>query len=282
MTSVSQQRRYICSALVNAQTEEEMYDYLFSSLDTMTPPLDPSTYSGTVLVDDINRFSFVKDMYPSVTLKNIDKSTQKQLTQLYLTTNVSNVTEKEDQDLLTFSFSFYTNRRNAQFQIGLDRDGVLLTKNDDKSENSFNTLYPYFLLLSDKPKSIQYFLEMIKGVVDKAQIKNIDVFLPESFYHIIPFIDFDKVIGTFPSIMLYNKDGSVNSITYSETGNTLRIKPITDVVTNEMVKRSLDHILIDYNEKSDNENEAIRQSVIDTISQFHEKLLWSGDTSDFY
>ena len=146
------QRRYICSALVNAQTEEEMYDYLFSALDTMTPPLDLLTYSGTVIVDDINLFSFVKDMYPSVTLKKIDKSTKKQLTQLYLTTNVSDVSEN-DHDLLTFSFSFYTNRRNAQFQIGLDRDGVLLTKDEESKDgsNPFNTLYPYFLLLSDKP-----------------------------------------------------------------------------------------------------------------------------------
>ena len=287
-SSISDQRRYICSALVNSQTDEEMYDYLFSALDTMTPPLDPSTYKGTVLVDDIDLFSFVKDMYPSVTLKKIEKSTPKQLTQLYLTTNVS---ENDHHDLLTFSFSFYSNHRKAQFEIGLDRDGVLLTKDDESKDESnpensttFNTLYPYFLLLSDKPKSIQYFLEMIKGLVDKPQLKNIDVFLPESFYSIIPFIDFDKVLGTFPSIMLYKKDGSVNSITYSETGNTLRIKPITSVVTNEMVKRSLGHILIDYNEKSTNENEieAIRQSIIDTVSQFHEKVLWSGDTSDFH
>jgi hypothetical protein len=286
MASVSEQRRYICSALVNSQTDEEMYDYLFSALDTMTPPLDPSTYNGTVLVDDINLFSFVKDMYPSVTLKKIDKPAPKQLTQLYLTNVVEN-----DHDLLTFSFSFYSNHRKAQFEIGLDRDGVLLTKDDAKddakddneSKNSFNTLYPYFLLLSDKPKSIQYFLEMIKGLVDKMQLKNIDVFLPESFYGIIPFIDFDKVIGTFPSIMLYKKDGSANSITYSEIGNTLRIKPITSMVTNEMVKKSLDHILIDYNEnKNEKETELIRQSIIDTISKFHEKVLWSGDTSDFH
>ena len=282
-TSVSQQRRYICSALVNAQSQEDLYDYLFSAIDTMNPPLDPSTCKATVLVDDTDQFSFVKEMYPSVTLKKIDKSLSKQITQLYLTNKNIN-----PNDLLTFSFSFYSNLRNAQFEIGLDQDGVLLTNVDTKNvKNTIETFYPYFLLLSDNFKSIQYFLEMIKGLVEKPHLENIDVFLPETSFDIISSINFDKVIGTFPSIMLYKKDGSVNSITYSETGNTLRIKPITSIVTNEMVQKSLDHILIDYSEESTKESTkesttVIHQSIIDTISQFHEKVLWSGDTSDFY
>ena len=109
-------------------------------------------------------------------------------------------------------------------------------------------------------------------------MENIDVFIPESSYSLLSSIDFKDIVKIFPSIMIHNKDGSILQISYSDKKKTLHIKPITSTVSFEMIMNSLNHIVIDYQ----NQNQIIYQSIIDTLSQFHQKVIWSSDNSHFY
>lgn len=265
--SISYQRGYIRNALLNADTEDELYKYLFSAVNTIQIPIVPLT----IIVDNVDDFSFVKEMYPLVSLKKAEKD-QKYPNQLYFTTNIN-----EKKDLLEFSFSFYSNSKKSQIKIGLDNDGVLLSPISKIPETS-KPYYPYFLLLSDKMKTIESFLEMIKGIVSKKELENIDIFLPESSYSLLSSINFKNIIKTFPSIMLHNTDGSIYPITFSDKKNTLRIKPIVTTITFEMIANSLNHLVIDYT----NPNRLVYQSIIDTLSQFHNKVIWNGETSYFF
>ena len=140
------ERTRIIEVLLNAETESELLSYLFSSIREL-----PENNLPLSIYVDSDKFSFLKEMYPNVTL--IKSQPDKQ--HIFFTEDVS-------KSILTFTFSFYS-PRSREFNIGIkdNDDGVIVTpiSNEDPGLH----LYPYALCMTNKVKSFETFVKILRS-----------------------------------------------------------------------------------------------------------------------
>ena len=280
-------RQIILRALQNVGRNCELIPYLFNAINSIKVE-NIATTAVTIATNAPDQFAFVRDMFPSVTLKQAEPDSQ---TLFFGECKKDEKSEKSETrkkvvdpfvNPLHYTFSFFpkkpatcTFQTHISIGLGERQNGVHISSIDDMkmTENPLQ-IYPYFLCLTDRLESIQAFIEIIAGhfkpsKYEKGEKKDtIEIFLPISSYDLLSNLKYTKlVLSVFGTIELYDDKKSITAITTSERGRTLRVKPITDIVISpSLVKYSGKHILIDYKDSY--------QAIIDTIFNFRDKMVW--------
>ena len=283
-------RQIILRTLQNVGRNCELIPYLFNAVNGIKVD-NVASSAVTIATNAPDRFAFLKDMFPSITLLKKDKPDSQTL--------FFEVCREKDKDEdththkkvvdpfvnpLHYTFSFFPQKpptcpSQTHISIGLgeDQHGVYISPNDETNmvENPLQ-LYPYFLCITDRLESIQAFLEIIAGHYKTIKLEKgentfgntVEIFLPLSSYPLLSGLKYNKLIlSVFGTIELFDDEKNITAITTSERGRTLRIKPITEtVIASSFVKYSGKHILIDYKDS--------HQVIVDTISNFRDKMVW--------
>ena len=217
--------------------------YLFNAINSIKVE-NIATTAVTIATNAPDQFAFVRDMFPSVTLKQQDEPDSQTL--FFGVCKVEKEKEKEKTgpfvDPLQYTFSFFPKKASTcpvetHISIGLGerQHGVHITQ-IDKSAIAINPLqiYPYFLCITDRLESIQSFIEIIAGHFmgkkgKKQQDDTLEIFLPISSYPLLSHLKYTKLIlSVFGTIELYDDEKNITAITSSDRGRILRVKPITD------------------------------------------------------
>ena len=268
-------RQIILRALQNVGRDEELIPYLFNAVNS----IDTVAVAITIATNVPERFAFIKEMYPSITLKQqAEPDTQ---TLFFSECDKDGITFVNP---LHYTFSFFPKnpsgcRSNITVGLGEKENGVFVQKVDVNTLVS-NPLqmYPYFLCLTDRLESIHAFLEIVGGSLRKNHANMIDIFLPYASYPLLSSLVYSKqILSVFGTIEVHDDTtNSVTTVTMSKRGRTLRIRSLPGVVTPALVRFSDDHILIDY-------KEPVYQSILDTIENFPEKIIWTQiDSNPFF
>lgn len=252
----------IINALLNASTNEEFKIYLEKSLSKMnidtTKPLSVSI--------DSDKFLFLKQLYPNITFVNSPNT-------LFFTEHSTL------QDTMTITCSFFEKENNDKLKIGISEndDGVVITSVDKSTfQKDPYQLYPYALCLTDKPKSLETFLKIIGS--EKVN-KFVDVFVPNTVLN--KKIDYSLVRKQFKTIEIHRGVGDIVSVynCIDELDDleckTLRIHVFDEMVTPSMIEYGMKHVLIDYEIPN-------YQLLIDTLSNFPEKIVWCSGKQVFF
>ena len=299
-------RQIILRALQNVGRNCELIPYLFNAVNGIKVD-NVASSAVTIATNAPDRFAFLKDMFPSITLLKKDKPDSQTL--------FFEVCREKDKDEdththkkvvepfvnpLHYTFSFFPQKPSTcpsqtHISIGLGehQHGVHVSSIDEtKITVNPLQLYPYFLCITDRLESIQAFLEIIAGHYKSIKLEKgentfgntVEIFLPISSYPLLPGLKYNKLIlSVFGTIELFDDEQNITAITTSERGRTLRIKPITEtVITSSVVKYSGKHILIDYKDYKDHKDSY--QVIVETISNFRDKMVWCTrlDTNPFF
>lgn len=290
-------RQIILRALQNVGRNCELIPYLFNAVnginsDKVDKVDNVASSAVTIATNAPDRFAFLKDMFPSITLLKKDKPDSQTL--------FFEVCEDKDKDTEThkkvvdsfvnplyYTFSFFTQKpvicpaqTHISVGIGEHQNGVHVSSIDDtKMVKDPLQLYPYFLCITDRLESIQSFLEIIAGYYKTIKLEKgentfgntVEIFLPISSYPLLSGLKYKKLIlSVFGTIELFDDEQNITAITTSERGRTLRIKPITETfIAPSFIKYSGKHVLIDYKDYKDS-----HQTIVDTISNFRDKMVW--------
>jgi hypothetical protein len=288
-------RQIILRALQNVGRNSELFRYLFDAVKSIKVD-NVASSAVTIATNAPDRFAFLKDMFPSITLLKKDEPDSQTL---FFEVCGDKEKEKEKEkgtgkkvvdpfvNPLYYTFSFFPQKPPAcpsqtHISIGLGEDqrGVYISPIDGTNmvENPLQ-LYPYFLCITDRLESVQAFIEIIAGHYKTIKLEKgentfentVEIFLPLSSYPLLSGLKYNKLIlSVFGTIELFDDEKNTTTITTSNRGRTLRIKPITDtVIASSFVKYSGKHILIDYKEYKDS-----HQVIVDTISNFRDKMVW--------
>lgn len=261
---MSEYRKKIINALLNAENNNEFVDYLYDVISN----LDINVKNADIIVlTNSDKFNFLAKMYPTLKEKRIDSTTKLDLKNLYFE-DIS--IESPQFNILTICFSFYSKKRGL-FNIGLGNmihhDGVFIDRVDINKPEPFH-LNPYTVCYTQNISKLQNFLE----IIPKTK-KDLDIYIPLFLFDQLDNLDYVKVLKKFKSIMKYNKDGSVLPVNYNDDGNTLSFKIIDenqDWLT--LLKYSIDHVLLDKEP----------QFFIDVLVNFPDKYVWTGLESNFF
>ena len=295
-------RQIILRALQNVGRNCELIPYLFNAINDIK--VDNSASSAvTISTNAPDKFEFLKDMFPSITLLKKDKPDSQTLF-FEVCGDKEDKEEKQEKHTQTnsvapfvnplhYTFSFFPQKPSTcpsqtHISIGLGehQHGVHVSSIDEtKMTVNPLQLYPYFLCITDRLESIQAFLEIIAGHYKSIKLEKgentfgntVEIFLPISSYPLLSGLKYNKLIlSVFGTIELFDDEKNITAITTSERGRTLRIKPITEtVIASSVVKYSGKHILIDYKEyKEYKDHEDSHQVIVDTISNFPDKMVW--------
>jgi len=256
----------IIKALLNADTDKDFIPYLHYALQQM----DIDTSQPLSIAVDSDQFSFLKQFYPNLTLTTVPNEKL-----LHFTTSSNN------SSTLTFTFSFYkhleTKSDDVFKVISIDlKEGVVVNTVDRNllSSDPYQ-FYPYALCLTDKPESFKTFLkiigfEKIKGVLPKV----IDVYCQEP----ILYIDYKSIKKIFKTIEIHHSNHLITTVCQTsdewDNSRTLRIHAAKST-SPSMVEYSMKNILVDY-------EKVPHQSIIDTLSNFPEKILWASGKDSFF
>jgi len=258
---MSEYRKQIINALLNAENNDEFMDYLYDVISNLN--IDVKNSDITVLTNS-DEFHFLAKMYPKLKEKRIDSDTKLDLSTIYF----KDESILSQSNILTFSFSFYYHKRSL-FNIGLGNkdDGVFIDKLDiDIIPQPFQ-INPYTICYTQYISHLEKFLKII------PKTKNdLTIYLPLFLFDELDNLDYKKILKKFKSIMKYNKDGSILPINYKEEGNTLSFK-IIDEDQNwlSMLKYSINHVLL----------EKEPEFMIDVLVNFPDKYIWTGLESNF-
>ena len=263
------ERQHIINALLNVEKEEDFKMYLLASINE----IDIDT-SKPVKIMTNGYLPFINKMYPNVNLVNYEPN--KNL--LFFNTLETEI--KTDTDnFLTYSFSVYDDKK-ADFKIGLGKNeyGVYINQFDKKNISKMFQIHPYVLCDTRSLDNMQIFLTMIGENLPKEY--ELDVYVPNQTFKNINNLNFNKLVDTFHSILLYHPDKSVQTVTYNEKGRILRIKTVDIKNIEEFINiigNSLPYNLIEINNKSYE-----IQHFINIISNFHDKTIFTGNNSEFF
>ena len=285
-------RQIILRALQNVGRNCELIPYLFNAVNDIKAA---SSSAVTIATNAPDKFAFLKDMFPSITLLKKDEPDSQTLF-------FGVCGEKEEKEKgsdtkvvdpfinpLYYTFSFFPKKPSTcpiqtHISIGLgeNQKGVHISSIDEtKMVKNPLQIYPYFLCITDRLESIQAFLEIIAGYFKTIKLGDeniVEIFLPISSYPLLSRLKYNKLIlSVFGTIELFDDEKNITAVTTSDRGRKLRIKPITDtVITSSLVKYSGKHILIDYKDSY--------QVIVETISNFRDKMVWCTrlDTNPFF
>lgn len=277
-------RQIILRTLQNVGRNCELIPYLFNAVNGIKVD-NVASSAVTIATNAPDRFAFLKDMFPSITLLKKDEPDSQTLF-------FEVCDDKDDKDAethtkvvdpfvnpLCYTFSFFkqkhakcTAQTHISIGLGENQNGVHVSSNDDaKTVKNPLQIYPYFLCITDRLESIQSFLEIIAGhykTIKNGKGETLEFFLPISSYPLLSQLKYNKLIlSVFGTIELYDDEKNITTITTSDRGRTLRVKPITETfITPSFIKYSGKHILIDYKDS--------HQTIVDTISNFRDKMVW--------
>jgi len=271
--------KMILDALINSEKETDFKTYLFRAISTLSLNAKDATITVYVSLEYIPLFNFLYIMYPLLKIEPLTKDTPPHSIKFSVRKD-----KKDSLDFTSYSFSFY-DKNKADIEIGLKKDqyGVFMYKIADLDKiipnpSQFN---PYAICYSNKIKSIQTFIEMIGKLYKNVKNGECDIFLPQSSYHLIPLLNFNKIKNYFNSIMIHQLDQSITSVTYDEKDSkTLRIVPI-ETELNQCVKYSMKHVLIDEEYKDIEKQTEQTQQIINTLVSFPDKVIWTTK-NDFF
>ena len=285
-------RQIILRTLQNVGRNCELIPYLFNAVNGIKVD-NVASSAVTIATNAPDRFAFLKDMFPSITLLKKDEPDSQTL--FFEVCDDKDDKDKNAETLthtkvvdpfvnpLYYTFSFFPKKQatcpvQTHISIGLGehQNGVHVSSIDDAKivENPLQ-LYPYFLCITDRLESIQSFLEIIAGHYKTIKLENktsfentVEIFLPITSYPLLSHLKYNKLIlSVFETIELHDDEKNITAITTSDRGRTLRIKPITEsVIAPSLIKYSGKHILIDYKDS--------HQPIVDTISNFRDKMVW--------
>jgi hypothetical protein len=282
-------RQIILRALQNVGRNCELIPYLFNAVNDIKAA---SSSSVTIATNVPDKFAFLKDMFPSITLlKKDEPDSQTLFFDVCGDKEKGSDTKVVDPFInpLYYTFSFFPKKQptcpiQTHISIGLgeNQKGVHISSIDEtKMVKNPLQIYPYFLCITDRLESIQSFLEIIAGYFKTLKLGDeniVEIFLPISSYPLLSRLKYNKLIlSVFGTIELFDDEKNITAITTSDRGRKLRVKPITDtVITSSLVKYSGKHILIDYKDSY--------QVIVETISNFHDKMVWCTrlDTNPFF
>jgi len=279
-------RQIILRALQNVGRNCELIPYLFNAVNGIKVN-NVTSSAVTIATNAPDRFAFLKDMFPSITILKKDEPDSQTL----FFKICDDKENKEDKTKSTkvvidpfvnplyYTFSFFPKKPSTcpvqtHISVGLgdQQKGVHISSIDDSKfvENPLQ-IYPYFLCITDHLESIQSFIEIIAAYYNTIKLKEkniVEIFLPISSYPLLSHLKYNKlVLSVFGTIELFDDEKNITAITTSDRGRILRIKPITEtVITPSLIKYSGKHILIDYKDSY--------QTIIDTISNFRDKMVW--------
>ena len=283
-------RQIILRALQNVGRNCELIPYLFNAVNSIKVE-NIATTAVTIATNAPDQFAFVRDMFPSIILKQQDEPDSQTLFFGECKAEKEKEKEKENEKIdpfvnpLQYTFSFFQKKvpicplqTHISIGLGENQNGVHISSIDTKMDENPLQLYPYFLCITDRLESIQAFVEIIAGhfesgkgrkQVEKNTLDNtIEIFLPISSYPLLSRMKYTKLIlSVFGTIELYDDEKNITTITTTERGRTLRVKPISNgVISPSLIKYSGKHMVIDY--KDDH------QTIVDTISNFRDKMVW--------
>jgi hypothetical protein len=282
-------RQIILRALQNVGRNCELIPYLFNAVNDIKAA---SSSSITIATNAPDKFAFLKDMFPSITLlKKDEPDSQTLFFDVCGEKEKGSDTKVVDPFInpLYYTFSFFSKKQptcpiQTHISIGLgeNQKGVHISSIDEtKMVKNPLQIYPYFLCITDRLESIQAFLEIIAGYFKTIKLGDeniVEIFLPISSYPLLSRLKYNKlVLSVFGTIELFDDEKNITAITTSDRGRKLRVKPITDtVITSSLIKYSGKHILIDYKDSY--------QVIVETISNFRDKMVWCTrlDTNPFF
>lgn len=278
-------RQWIINALLLTNKKDEIVEYLFQAIDTLPAEiaLDVKNTTQTIQISSTTPsvFEFLKTMYPGIELKVVEKDYN---TSLLLFTDHA----LEKPSITVFDFSFY-NQQTAQFELGLGKaqDGVLIHPIDTSDDMgillehypvllSQESTMPYALGYTDSLQSLQLFLSVLGNDV-KAPV--LDLYLPAAAYPLLRLINFVPISKLFSTIIIHEEDKTRRPVTVSDTGRTLRIKLMKSVPP--PVSMGVRHILLDQVKGPKSMMDNI-QTIIDTLSAFHDMKVWTSYGTAFF
>jgi len=236
----------IIKELLKSKKDEDFIEHLFYAIHDMK--MD-TNLPLTVSADD--KFSFLKEMYPNLKLEKFNKNN------LFFTTDDHN-------SLLTFNFSFYSDSDSEpkDLNIGLkkDDDGILLKKLVEHKP-----LFPDSFCITDKIKHFKKFIEILsKEKVDREYPPIIDVYASPVIENMMRIKDYEAIQKYFKTIEIHGDH--VTTVTNTK-GRTLRIH------FQERMASSMKNVMID---------EKMYQTMVDVLSNFPDKIVWTSFTNVFY
>lgn len=279
-------RQIILRALQNVGRNCELIPYLFNAVNGIKVDNIASS-SVTIATNAPDRFAFLKDMFPSITLLKKDEPDSQTLffevcddkENKENKTKSTKVVIDPFVNPLCYTFSFFPKKSSTcpvqtHISVGLgdQQKGVYISSIDNtKMIKNPLQLYPYFLCITDRLESIQSFFEIIAGYFKTLKLRGeniVEIFLPISSYPLLSRLKYNKLIlSVFGTIELFDDEKNITAVTTSDRGRILRVKPITEmVITPSLLTYSGKHILIDYKESY--------QTIVDTISNFRDKIVW--------
>jgi hypothetical protein len=282
-------RQIILRALQNVGRNCELIPYLFNAVNDIKAA---SSSSITIATNAPDKFAFLKDMFPSITLlKKDEPDSQTLFFDVCGEKEKGSDTKVVDPFInpLYYTFSFFPKKpptcpiqTHISIGLGENQKGVHISSIDEtKMVKNPLQIYPYFLCITDRLESIQAFLEIIAGYFKTIKLGDeniVEIFLPISSYPLLSRLKYNKlVLSVFGTIELFDDEKNITAITTSDRGRKLRVKPITDtVITSSLIKYSGKHILIDYKDSY--------QVIVETISNFRDKMVWCTrlDTNPFF
>ena len=279
-------RQIILRALQNVGRNCELIPYLFKDVNGIKVD-NVASSAVTIATNAPDRFAFLKDMFPSITLLKKDEPDSQTLffevcddkENKENKTKSTKVVIDPFVNPLCYTFSFFPKKSSTcpvqtHISVGLgdQQKGVYISSIDNtKMVKNPLQLYPYFLCITDRLESIQSFIEIISGYFKTLKLRGeniVEIFLPISSYPLLSRLKYNKLIlSVFGTIELFDDEKNITAVTTSDRGRILRVKPITEtVITPSLLTYSGKHILIDYKESY--------QTIVDTISNFRDKIVW--------
>jgi hypothetical protein len=253
------ERYKIINALLNAENDNDFIRYLYYVVNELD--LKQETSNITILTNSIEDFQFLLKIYPNLKLK---KYTKHKLQNIFFKKIESEENYNYSDDILTFSFSFYTNF-SALFKFDL-KNGVLINKIDTTKIIEPFYLNPFTICYTENIVNLELFLNLLKNINS-----DLDVYIPKKLFEKLNDLNYNKIVKKFNSIMIHNEDNSITSVSYNDNGYTLRFRILKEISL-ELIKYSIDNILI----------EREPQYIIDLLVNFPEKYIWTGIKNNFY
>lgn len=254
------ERYKIINALLNAENDNDFIRYLYYVVNELE--LKQETSNITILTNSIEDFQFLLKIYPNLKLK---KYTEHKLQNIFFKKIESEENYNYSDNILTFSFSFYTNF-SALFKFDLKNNGVLINKIDTTKISEPFYLNPFTICYTENIVNLEIFLNLLKNINS-----DLDVYIPKKLFEKLNDLNYNKIVKKFNSIMINNEDNSVTSISYNDNGYTLRFRILKEISL-ELIKYSIDNILI----------EREPQYIIDLLVNFPEKYIWTSIKNNFY
>jgi len=257
-------REKVIRALLNAEKKQDLVPYLQLALKEID--INPKTAHVTI-ASTFNAMPLLQ------TYTGIEFVNEKSKPNLYFTNDPQEI-DKKDPRVITFST--YDQTHHAQIELGLQRQGVFI--HHIQVDHKETSLFPRIIAYTENLQVLQHFLEIVCETYALSKKKEqIELYLPSSihdtdllshitfpYYENVNLFVKDKASGDFQSIPLQrNEDSDFIASVYL----------IDDDELPALVECSEQDMLIDGNA---NERWIIFQSIIDTLSNFHSKRIWTS------